>query len=291
MSSYPGTVGLTGGVAPADTLDTYPITYEEFNKGGYRSVANTTELYAIYPTRRKIGMIVYIEDLDEYRTLKAGITNADWVEVPISGGSFPLLTIQDDNSTDYLTLPNSNQTLYIRQWWDGTSLDVELPPASDVEEVLIFNNWDNGATGNGKLYINGHGSDIIIHNGVNHVIYDELDNRPGSFVRLRSDGANSWYVTEYYSGSDSIDTSWTELTLDSDIGSKGQYFVNGDIKVTILNSLSQRTVSIKVISGTCILKTESGIIDGDVQDITLTKGSSVEILCRDDDTYFIKSLY
>lgn len=291
MSGYPGTVGLTGGVAPADTLDTYAVTYEEFNQGGFRSVANVTELYAIYPSRRKIGMLVYIEDLDEYRTLKTGITNSDWVTVPIGVAPFPILTIQDDNATDYLTLPDSNQTLYIRQWWDGTSLDVELPSAADVEEVLIFNDWDSGATGNGQLYINGHGSDIIIHNGINHVIYNGLNNKPGSFVRLRSDGVNNWYVTEYYNGSGTSEPAWDELTLDSGIGDEGQYFINGDIEVTILHMAIQRRISFKVISGTCILKTESGIIDGDLQDVTLTKGSSIEVLCRDNDTYFIKSLY
>lgn len=175
MAGYPGSVGLTGYIAPADTLDTYALQDEAFNRGGFRSVADNTERDAITADRRKLGMLVYNIYDGKYYTLLTGLTNSDWQIATIGGGS-----------------------------------------SAEV---------------------------------------------------------------------------WQDLNVDSHISDSGQYFTTGDITVTIDDYGDNRKINIKVVSGTCVLKTESGIIDGSAQDINLSSNSSVEILCKADDTYFVKSLY
>ena len=58
MAKYEGSVPYTGFIAPADDTDTFNVTDERFNKGGYRSVINQVERLAITPERRKEGMLV-----------------------------------------------------------------------------------------------------------------------------------------------------------------------------------------------------------------------------------------
>ena len=99
MAGYTGSVGLTGYVAPKDTLDTYAIQDETFNRGGYRTVADLTERDDITTDRRKLGMLVYVLSEDKYYTLKTGLTNSDWVLASLGGSSEPLFVdiISDTN--------------------------------------------------------------------------------------------------------------------------------------------------------------------------------------------------
>ena len=99
MAGYTGSVGLTGYVAPKDTLDTYAIQDEAFNRGGYRSVANITERDAITADRRKLGMLVYCFSDSTYYTLKNGLTNADWEVAVFTGGKFIDLSDTPNNYT------------------------------------------------------------------------------------------------------------------------------------------------------------------------------------------------
>ena len=60
MPRIPGTVPLSGIIAPSDTADVYPVTEDIYNKGGHRSVDSLIERDAIPHERRKEGMIVYV---------------------------------------------------------------------------------------------------------------------------------------------------------------------------------------------------------------------------------------
>lgn len=88
MAVIPGSVRVAGFIAPTDSTDTYAVTDENYNRGGYRTVNNTTERDAITTDRRKEGMLVYILSTDEYFILKSGILNANWTAwaAPASGG-------------------------------------------------------------------------------------------------------------------------------------------------------------------------------------------------------------
>ena len=81
MAQYPGSIPYTGYVAPADTTDTYPVTHEEFNYGGYRTVVNSTDRLAITMARRKEGMLVKQLDNASYWTLSGGVLDANWSQV------------------------------------------------------------------------------------------------------------------------------------------------------------------------------------------------------------------
>ena len=48
MGAIPGSVRVTGFMAPSDTLDTYAVTDEMYNRGGYRSVPSVDSLITQY---------------------------------------------------------------------------------------------------------------------------------------------------------------------------------------------------------------------------------------------------
>ena len=85
MAKYEGSVPYTGFIAPADDTDTFNVTDERFNKGGYRSVINQVERLAITPERRKEGMLVKQLDTGGYWTLEGGIENINWELVEFAG--------------------------------------------------------------------------------------------------------------------------------------------------------------------------------------------------------------
>lgn len=60
MASIPGSVTVTGFIAPTDSLDSYPTHHEVYGKGGFRAVADLTERNAIPSDRRKEGMLVHV---------------------------------------------------------------------------------------------------------------------------------------------------------------------------------------------------------------------------------------
>lgn len=79
MGQIQGSVRVTGLLAPTDTSDTYAVTDEHYNRGGYRSVLTVSERDAITPDRRKEGMVVCITSSFLYYTLIGGILNQHWV--------------------------------------------------------------------------------------------------------------------------------------------------------------------------------------------------------------------
>jgi parallel beta-helix repeat protein len=82
MPSIPGSVPITGFVAPTDDADTYPSHSEEYGKGGYRSVGTNTDRDAIPAARRKAGMVVKVLANKMEYVLGAGLGNGDWEKNP-----------------------------------------------------------------------------------------------------------------------------------------------------------------------------------------------------------------
>jgi hypothetical protein len=60
----PGTIPLSGKIAPLDAADSYPVTEETYNQGGYRSVATLIDRDTIPELRKKAGMLVYVEETE-----------------------------------------------------------------------------------------------------------------------------------------------------------------------------------------------------------------------------------
>jgi len=105
MAQYAGSVPLTGYVAPKDTLDTYAIQDDTFNRGGYRSVDTLADMEAITQDRRKLGMLVHCKETNFFYTLETGLTNSDWKKIDDSfiettDKVFYISTTGDDTTGD-----------------------------------------------------------------------------------------------------------------------------------------------------------------------------------------------
>jgi len=81
MAPIPGAVVVTGFLGPSDSADTYAVTDETYNKGGYRTVANIGGRTGISADRRTVGMMVYQVDTLHYWQLQGGITDGHWVDL------------------------------------------------------------------------------------------------------------------------------------------------------------------------------------------------------------------
>ncbi len=96
MAAIPGSVTITGFVAPTDTADTYPTHSDTYGHGGYRPVADLTERNAISADRRKEGMLVYViadgttyqlaSDLTSWTEYSSGAGGSDVHKVTIKAG-------------------------------------------------------------------------------------------------------------------------------------------------------------------------------------------------------------
>jgi hypothetical protein len=88
MPAIPGSVPVTGFVAPNDSADAYPSHAAAYGKGGHRSAADITARNAITSDRREIGMDVYVVSNDTTYRLVGGILDANW-QVVGYGSAFP----------------------------------------------------------------------------------------------------------------------------------------------------------------------------------------------------------
>jgi len=79
MATIPGTIPMSGPIAPRSTRDRYPTHYDQYGHGGYQSVLTITDRDNIKSDRRKNGMLVYIVEDDVTYILKE---NA-WEEVKV----------------------------------------------------------------------------------------------------------------------------------------------------------------------------------------------------------------
>jgi hypothetical protein len=89
MSEIPGSIPVTGILAPTDSTDTYPVYDPIYGIDGLRSVQNNIARNDIPRDRRRHGMVVYTQSDGKYWVLNpspwAG-TDADWTEL-IMGAS------------------------------------------------------------------------------------------------------------------------------------------------------------------------------------------------------------
>jgi len=87
MPAIPGSVSITGVIAPTDTTDTYAITDSIYGIDGLRSVADHTARNAIPDARRRFGMLVFTQNDQLYWKLKVGPwtgTSTDWASYTLS---------------------------------------------------------------------------------------------------------------------------------------------------------------------------------------------------------------
>lgn len=73
MAAIPGGVQVAGFIAPTDSGDTYPVIDPIYGIGGWREVANASEMYAISTQRRRQGMVVVTMDTMEAWQLESDL--------------------------------------------------------------------------------------------------------------------------------------------------------------------------------------------------------------------------
>lgn len=77
-------------VVPNDSADNYPTHKESYGEGGYKSVSSLAERDVIAIERQKVGMAVYVVDLNQIyilMTLSSSLTDDNWTTLQISGSS------------------------------------------------------------------------------------------------------------------------------------------------------------------------------------------------------------
>lgn len=78
MAAIAGSVRVAGVIAPTDSTDTYAVTDDLYQRGGFRPVADITARNAISADRRKSGMLVYVISETKFYTLAGGLLDVNW---------------------------------------------------------------------------------------------------------------------------------------------------------------------------------------------------------------------
>ena len=80
MSKIPGSIPITGFIAPTDSDDKYPTHLDIYGKGGYRTVFDIASLNSISFDRRVEGMLVYVISNAKIYQLTGPIAENNWIE-------------------------------------------------------------------------------------------------------------------------------------------------------------------------------------------------------------------
>ena len=145
MSKIPGTVTLSGIIAPSDDQDNYAVTEDTYNKGGHRTVESIAERNDIPIDRRKEGMLVFVRGdgvtyqlINDVWEVFAGSSGAgDKHDVHVQGnasavwnvthnmGKFPAVDVIDTGGTnvegDIFYVDANNLTLTFSAPFTGTA--------------------------------------------------------------------------------------------------------------------------------------------------------------------------
>jgi hypothetical protein len=116
MTSPISGTNVAATVTPFTTSDTFPTHDEIYGKGGFRTVASSTERDALPTARRSVGMLVFVQDDQIYQLTDDLVT---WSPLLISGGPSGLTADEFTATSDgaqtrtYSTTPSPNTTVYI----------------------------------------------------------------------------------------------------------------------------------------------------------------------------------
>lgn len=115
MAAIPGSIRVTGFIAPTDSTDTYACTDPIYGIDGLRSVADLTERNAISNERRREGMLAYTQSDSSYWTLLPSPwsgTNADWTPFGSTVNSYITTFANGDLIADQLSVTHALGTQY-----------------------------------------------------------------------------------------------------------------------------------------------------------------------------------
>lgn len=184
MAAIPGSVRVTGFIAPSDTVDTYPTHDALYGMDGLRSVADITARNAIPNARRRDGMLVCTQDTATYwRLLPAPWTgtNSDWVDTGI-GGSSAITT----GKTLWVDATFGNNATGLTQRQDKPFLTIAAAVAAAASGDLVMVR-PGTYTVTGSLYKDGvtvYCQEGVLINYSGTVIADAIPGPPGGTFRI-----------------------------------------------------------------------------------------------------------
>lgn len=142
MSLIPGSVRVTGFIAPSDSADTYPAFKPIYGLGGMRTVIDLTERDAIFVPRREEGMLVYTISDETYYKLNSDLLT--WTIVDLVGGSFLSLSGGTVTGSTSFSANLSAATYYS----GSTNLYDIFSTTDDITRIQPGTNITTGGTGN-----------------------------------------------------------------------------------------------------------------------------------------------
>lgn len=152
--SIPGTVQITGPLAPTSLTDTYPTHEAEYGAGGMRSVADHAARNAITTARREQGMLVVTNNDELTWMLLASPwdgTDADWIQFStLPGAAYlpiaPIAFAFGDAPGAIYTAPVMQVLTYCRVLvttsFDGTSPALRIGTLAGAETVMPASSSD-----------------------------------------------------------------------------------------------------------------------------------------------------
>jgi len=243
MAQIPGSVPLTGKVAPTDTTDTFATHIDIYGEGGYMTVADQAERDAITTERRKQGMAVFQNSTNEMYILQGGVANTNWTLFSGGGGN---LAIEDEGTQLTAAAAKINFTgAGVSATNSGNDVTVDIPGgggSQDLQSVLengsqftlpfpytggLLDINYSGATGNPfNPTVNSSGIRIkqdILGGGAGESIYIASSGSADlGWISLHAQGVNSFPTVDYsriniLQGGISIDTNNSDFA-DTEIG-------------------------------------------------------------------------
>lgn len=171
MAQIPGT-RINSSIVPNDSGDIYSTHQAQYGKGGWRTVADTTERNAITTQRREEGMVVWVSDLSAAYQLIGGVDNANWTTLNLSPNLSGYALIQDVENLD---LDLQSQITSIE-----TSASILNDYVLGHQEALSVITSVSGALIGSVVHISGN-EDIYDHKnfktsitfGQNHLLTDQ----------------------------------------------------------------------------------------------------------------------
>lgn len=149
MGAIPGSVRVTGFIAPSDSTDTYGTHNEIYGIGGYRSVATISARDSIPASRRLEGMLVKTLSDGRIYTLTGGINNSNWAELTVGAADDPfepLSVIVSSGTSEIIDtnlasiIKTIEYSLYIKSTSAYMNCDVKLTNKNSVDvDYTIFN--------------------------------------------------------------------------------------------------------------------------------------------------------
>jgi hypothetical protein len=237
MALIPGSVRVAGFIAPTDTTDTYAVTDETYNRGGYRTVTDLAARNAITADRRKEGMLVRLSTTGDTYVLIGGILDANWTLVSFGGSGSATLEVA--STAEGATTPNPGVPKLI--WstitgtllvWNGTSW---ISVVSDIDLQALANLTTTG---------------FVVRTGSGTVASRQILGTPGQIQVADGDGLISSPVIALVNTA-IVPGTYTKVTVDQQgRATSGTTLIKSDIPEDYLSLYKENYVGGSIASAT-----------------------------------------